>query len=89
VLQFLAIGQDALAGHFGGHLEAIQRLQMRPHVLEGLYRPWRNGVRRRRGYGAGWRRLLRQGHADRREQHRDEMYKPEDRATPGALPIGA
>ena len=47
VLQLLAVGQDALAGQLGRHAKALQRLQVRAHVLEGLNRRRIDGVRRR------------------------------------------
>ena len=53
MLQLLAIGQNALAGQFGRHPEALQGLQVRAHVLERLNRRGIDGIRRRRGGGRG------------------------------------
>ena len=53
VLQLLTVGQDALTGQFGRHAKALQRLQVRPHVLERLDRRLIDGVRCRLGAPAG------------------------------------
>ena len=47
VLQLLAVGQNALAGQLGRHVKALQRLQERAHVLEGLNRRRIDRIRRR------------------------------------------
>ena len=34
----MQLGKDSLAGHGGRYVETLERLQERPHVLEGLNR---------------------------------------------------
>jgi len=79
VLQLLAVGQHALAGDPSGDGEALQRLQVRPHVLQRLDRFGGNGVDRRRG-GCGRRGLL-------RPSGRRDKSPEQQRAQSGSVPV--